>query len=38
MNTYCKDLILFLAQMIDGLKPKKSKNNEFVESRLENWV
>ena len=23
---------------MDGLRPKKSQNNEFVESWLENWV
>ena len=23
---------------MDGLRPKKPKNNEFVESGLENWV
>ena len=28
----------FLAQKMNGLRPKKPKNNEFVESVLENWA
>ena len=28
----------FPTHYVDGLRPKKSKNNEFVESGLENWV
>ena len=26
-----------LAQKMDGVRPKKPKTNEFVESGLENW-
>ena len=28
----------FLASYVDGLRPKKPKNNEFVENGLENWA
>ena len=28
----------FPTHYVDGLRPKKPKNNEFVESGLENWV
>ena len=28
----------FPASYVDGLRPKKPKNNEFVENGLENWA
>ena len=35
---YVRAIFEFPAHYVDGLRPKKPKNNEFVEGGLENWV